>query len=110
MPNLKHNAYRDSLVAHQTTANEYYMDMCGDDGMSNPCSSTTKTISDGAWVSPSADKWCTHMETLGKYIKDSFDLYSVDVSDAVAAEPEDIDVDTDTDNTWKVDWVAPATW
>ena len=36
MPNLKHNAYRDSLVAHQTTANEYYMDMCGDDGMSNP--------------------------------------------------------------------------
>ena len=48
MPNLKHNAYRDSLVAHQTTANEYYMDMCGDDGMSNPCSSTTKTISDGA--------------------------------------------------------------
>ena len=104
MPNLKHNAYRDSLVAHQTTANEYYMDMCGDDGMSNPCSSTTKTISDGAWVSPS------HMETLGKYIKDSFDLYSVDVSDAVAAEPEDIDVDTDTDNTWKVDWVDPATW
>lgn len=105
MSNLKHNAYRDSLVAHQTTANEYYMDMCGDDGMSNPCSSTTKTISDGAWVSPSADKWCTHMETLGKYIKDS-----VDVSDAVAAEPEDIDVDTDTDNTWKVDWVDPATW
>lgn len=50
------------------------------------------------------------METLGKYIKDSFDLYSVDVSDAVAAEPEDIDVDTDTDNTWKVDWVDPATW
>ena len=58
MPNLD----RVALVAHQTTAKTYYTDMCGFDGVSNPCSGVIKVITDGAWVSPAADKWCEKAE------------------------------------------------
>lgn len=58
MPNL----YRAALVAPQTTARTCYTDMCGFDGVSNPCSGVIKAITDGAWLSPAADKWCEKAE------------------------------------------------